>query len=396
MKEIIENEELKQYQITIIGAGGIGSHLIGNLIPALHRGSLWEHARMTVRVYDSDIVSTENTAHQRFSSEHIGMHKVNAISESLSHYLDEGLEIEPCAWDVREPNDISSSDLVVVAVDSHEARMAVHSNGGLWLDLRCRGDGFIALDFRVGEDEVSEMTPRQQSASCQLDGAIETGNIQFGHLSAAAHGAQWVVQCMRALVGGEMAMPPLPQAANITLGTLSRIETRHHSEQPEVLEENPPTIPVQHSIHHVFHDIDQGKQDSQRALETISDLALRGEWRSLWEISHRMDREISALIDSDGRVYVDIGSRGEVRLAPPTGASIPFRTWIHTHPMDAYWSETDRETLAICSGILDEAVVLGHDHYMRTSFADHQDRPLGQGMLMQWSSEPRSYYKRRS
>ena len=110
----------------------------------------------------------------------------------------------------------------MVAVDSHEARLAVHSNGGLWLDLRCRGDGFIALDFRVGEDEVSEMTPRQQSASCQLDGAIVTGNIQFGHVVAAAHGAQWVVQCLRALVGGEMAMPPLPQAANITLGTLSR------------------------------------------------------------------------------------------------------------------------------------------------------------------------------
>ena len=64
MKEIIENEELKQYQITIIGAGGIGSHLIGNLIPVLHRGSLWEQARITVRVYDSDIVSIENTAHQ--------------------------------------------------------------------------------------------------------------------------------------------------------------------------------------------------------------------------------------------------------------------------------------------------------------------------------------------
>ncbi len=37
MKEIIENEQTKQYEITIIGAGGIGSHLIGNLIPALHR-----------------------------------------------------------------------------------------------------------------------------------------------------------------------------------------------------------------------------------------------------------------------------------------------------------------------------------------------------------------------
>ena len=122
MKETIENKQTKQYEITIIGAGGIGSHLIGNLIPALHRGSLWADKRISIRVHDSDTVSIENTAHQRFSDEHVGLHKVNAVSTSLSTYLGGNLSIEPCPRDVRKASDLGTADLVVVAVDSHEAR----------------------------------------------------------------------------------------------------------------------------------------------------------------------------------------------------------------------------------------------------------------------------------
>ncbi len=269
MKETIENKQTKQYEITIIGAGGIGSHLIGNLIPALHRGSLWEGSRIRVRVYDSDIVSIENTSHQRFSSEHVGLNKVDAISSSLSPYLGGNLEIAPCPWDVRQPSDMAPADLVVVAVDSHEARRAVHSSGGLWLDLRCKGDGYIALDHRVGSSEVSDLTPRQPSASCQLDGAIASGNIQFGHIVAAAHGAQWVLQCLRDIGGGGHAMPPLPQIASISLGTLSRIDTNNSFSHTQVMEENHHTMPVLHDSQDIFLDIDSGRYDSGRVLESI-------------------------------------------------------------------------------------------------------------------------------
>ena len=39
--------------------------------------------------------------------------------------------------------------------------------------------------------------PDGESASCQLEGAVETGNIQFGFAEAASHGAQWVIQWLR-------------------------------------------------------------------------------------------------------------------------------------------------------------------------------------------------------
>lgn len=38
----------------------------------------------------------------------------------------------------------------------------------------------------------------------------------------------------------------------------------------------------------------------------------------------------------------------------------PFRLWVHTHPgFHAYWSGTDKNSLAIAQGILSSALVLG-------------------------------------
>ena len=55
--------KVNDYEIAIIGAGGIGSHLVSALVPALHRGGLLESTeRITIRLYDSDKVSEENLA----------------------------------------------------------------------------------------------------------------------------------------------------------------------------------------------------------------------------------------------------------------------------------------------------------------------------------------------
>ena len=81
-------------------------------------------------------------------------------------------------------------------------------------------------------------------------------------------------------------------------------------------------------------------------------------------------------------------------MSPPIGCKLPLRLWIHTHPWDAYWSATDRRTLAAASRILDEALVLGHDHFIRTrkcqpSLADSIDhiRLAPTGPLMNWTDE---------
>ena len=117
------------YEIAVIGAGGIGSHTLSVLVPALHRGELLKSTeQITIRVYDSDKVSEENLAHQRFMPEDVGKHKVTAIVESLAPFTSDRLQLVACPWDVREDSDMTPADLTVVAVDSAIARRVVHSS----------------------------------------------------------------------------------------------------------------------------------------------------------------------------------------------------------------------------------------------------------------------------
>jgi len=210
--------------ITIIGAGGIGSNLLCTLVPAIHRGDLVEElGEVVVRIHDSDRVSEENLAHQRFLPSQIGSHKVEAVCAALTEFESDRLRMAPVPTDVRDPSDIEPSDLVVVAVDSSIARRVVHASTERWLDLRCSGDGYIAIDHRVDRDTVESLTVDQTPKSCQLDGSTTNGNIQFGYLAAAAHGAQWLLQSLREVAGEEGAMQPLPQSSSISFGTLGRL-----------------------------------------------------------------------------------------------------------------------------------------------------------------------------
>ena len=64
--------------------------------------------------------------------------------------------------------------------------------------------------------------------------------------------------------------------------------------------------------------------------------------------------------------------------------------------MDAYWSRTDRDTLACFTGLLHKAVVLGHDHYKQTVFSQSTDSALeDDGPLSSWTSEQTLKYSKR-
>ena len=168
---------------------------------------------------DGDRIEVRNLAHQQFGHADISQPKVSIVQDrilangiaSLS-----GVEVNGIAEDFSTQTDLSKYDLVIVSVDREEPRHLVHTNATQWLDLRARGDGFVMwshLDDLQILDTLPKL-PEGISASCQLDGAIETGNIQFGFALAAAHGAQWVVQWLR---GGS---PPAGKMYSIHMGEL--------------------------------------------------------------------------------------------------------------------------------------------------------------------------------
>jgi hypothetical protein len=146
--------------------------------------------------------------------------------------------------------------------------------------------------------------------------------------------------------------------------------------------------PFLHAPLAVQSAIVSGDIGSRVLKETIAGLASESMWRQLWLVADSLSREVSVLFDRDGRIWVDIGTAGQVRLSPPNGATIPFSLWIHTHPWDAYWSPTDLSALASYSRILDRALVLGHDHMKSTRKAEGDYDRLGAGgPLSVWTSE---------
>ena len=81
-----------------------------------------------------------------------------------------------------------------------------------------------------------------------------------------------------------------------------------------------------------------------------------------------------------------------VPLRAHVGAMAPFQVWVHTHPrFDAYWSATDRQSLANGAGVLNEALVLGFDGVKRARNlgANEPDttRIGGSPALDAWSQE---------
>ncbi len=212
--------------VAVIGVGGIGSNLVGAVASALSTGALVESlGGVHLTILDSDFVSERNLRlGQRFSYEDLGKTKVASVRDAVSSFENDLLVIEPMARDVRQPSDMPDTDITVVCVDNMEARSVVHSLRGPWLDIRCAGDGYLALDHTVDPSVVASLSQAQGEAqSCQLAGALESGLLQAGFLAAAAHGYQWLIAALRQRAGMDNAMLPVPRSSSVTFGVLGRL-----------------------------------------------------------------------------------------------------------------------------------------------------------------------------
>ena len=188
--------------ILIIGTGGIGALLARHVYRAINLSHVRKKICGKLTIMDGDNVESRNLSHQPFTLKDVMSPKVETLAEQLSQ-MDSGgeglMSIVAVAENFSKDTNLAEYDLVVVAVDREEPRNLVHANAKQWLDLRARGDGFVMCSHKDGADVLDNLPklPAGQSASCQLEGAIDGGNIQFGFALAAAHGAQWIIQWLR-------------------------------------------------------------------------------------------------------------------------------------------------------------------------------------------------------
>ncbi len=222
---------MRAFNVLLVGAGGIGSQMIDMLIPALSAGRFSDNVGgIQIHIMDDDRVETENICHQRYEPRMVGRTKVEAVAERMEPHLSPSLTLTPHPIRLESGDQLAGFDLCVVAVDRPAARRLVHDNSECWLDLRCCGDGMVALNSGCDKHLVATMTPLDTApASCQIPGSIESGNVQMGFALAAAHGSQWVIQNLRRMAG----LPHRPTPARIyslTFGELQFPEIRSGAE----------------------------------------------------------------------------------------------------------------------------------------------------------------------
>ena len=144
------------------------------------------------------------------------------------------------------------------------------------------------------------------------------------------------------------------------------------------------------SVVEMCEKIQIGNANDDEIKQILVKLGNQKRWAEMWKISHALRVEISWIQDANNDVWVDIGTEGEVTLNPPIGAQLPFQLWVHTHPWNAYWSITDLGTLATFCGMIQEALVLGHDHSKHTVCNLPFGHSLDEGVepLSTWTDEP--------
>ena len=198
------NEDRTVKSVLIVGAGGIGTTLVDLLIPALERIQL----KANVTLMDGDVVETTNLGHQRFSQENVGLHKVNALFNRYSGAM-EYVKLTAVNENLRNADQLEDYDFVVICVDRPHPRRLVHALRTPWIDLRCSADGWMILSSDSDAALVEQMTPDHEPMSCQVKGALDAGNLEFGFSVAGSFGAQWLVQNLRDRRGPVQSMGSL-------------------------------------------------------------------------------------------------------------------------------------------------------------------------------------------
>ena len=194
-------DKLDKIKILVVGLGGIGSQLTELIVPALQISKF----NVELNLMDGDVVENNNLAHQRFFDDDEQRSKVEVLRQRYQRY--EHVKTLAHNENLTTQSQLEGYDIIVVAVDRQEPRNLVHSSDAHWVDLRCQGDGWLLIDSDTNRSILNKIPNNKQPVGCQLPGAIESGNVEFGFAAVAALGAQWVIQKIRMLRGHNSKTP---------------------------------------------------------------------------------------------------------------------------------------------------------------------------------------------
>tara|TARA_R110000851_G_scaffold283638_1_gene437195 strand:+ start:59 stop:622 length:564 start_codon:yes stop_codon:yes gene_type:complete len=169
----------------IIGAGGIGSHLIRILESVVGDGT--KEGLYSINVSDPDTVEEKNLTYQDFKKEDIGKKKVHCMKK---HSQVNGANPYPILTETQ----LKGYDLVVCCVDNLDARRLLYRSQVKWLDLRSQGRNAAFISYKADPSMYDTMLAGPDgSFSCQGDSWDGSSKgLHFMHIAIAGMAAEWI------------------------------------------------------------------------------------------------------------------------------------------------------------------------------------------------------------
>jgi hypothetical protein len=189
--------------IHVIGAGGIGSYLVRELVDLVNNNQIIsENSQIyDIHVYDDDEVEQKNILYQNYEEENIFEPKVDSLVKKYPTVT--GIENKVTDLDsIVHSND----DIIVSCVDNTSFRSHLfewqESNPNFWIDLRSHGRIVVRLSKSSSntKDYLMSTLPKEEThedGSCQRAIDIENNLIQVGNRIIAMIGAQTIINHVR-------------------------------------------------------------------------------------------------------------------------------------------------------------------------------------------------------
>jgi PRTRC genetic system ThiF family protein len=135
--------------VAVIGAGGTGSFVMGDLVALDHYLKASGRPGLQVTLYDDDVVTEANIGRQNFSSSDIGEYKSIALVEKYNRYA--GLNWDAFTDKVDEETELCYN-IVISCVDTIEARKKIIKNFNLVHKIGDLHKKFLLIDCGNGYD----------------------------------------------------------------------------------------------------------------------------------------------------------------------------------------------------------------------------------------------------
>ncbi len=114
--------------VNLIGAGGTGSQVLTALARMNHALSELNHASLSVRLWDDDVITEANLGRQLFAESELGLHKSVALINRINRFFGTNWKVETQKFEKDDLGKLKSnmkSEIYISCVDSVKSRFDI-------------------------------------------------------------------------------------------------------------------------------------------------------------------------------------------------------------------------------------------------------------------------------